>query len=153
MTTAKKVKIPEITVSYKDQVKNSERQCLRSSFDAYDILKPFYKDCLNHHEEFYVMYLNHGNKLLGVMFHSKGGVTSTIIDIKVILQVALKVHASAIILSHNHPSGGARPSIEDEQQTFKIKEACKLIDVKLFDHLILYDQTFYSMADNGLIAV
>ena len=93
--------MPEITISYKDNVKASERMKILSSETSYSYLKPFYSECLEHHEESYVMFLNRANKALGVSLISKGGMAETVMDVKIILQTALKVHASGIILSHN----------------------------------------------------
>ena len=70
---------------------------------------------------------------------------------KIILQTALKVHASGIILSHNHPSGNLRPSEPDKQITSKIKEACKVLDLHLLDHIILTEESYYSFTDEGLL--
>ena len=106
--------MPEITISYKDNVKASERIKILSSETSYSYLKPFYSECMEHHEESYVMFLNRANKALGVSLISKGGMSETVMDVKIILQTALKVHASGIILSHNHPSGNLRPSEPDK---------------------------------------
>lgn len=113
--------MPEITISYKDNVKASERVKILSSETSYSYLKPFYAECMEHHEESYVMFLNRANKALGVSLISKGGMAETVMDVKIILQTALKVHASGIILSHNHPSGNLRPSEPDKQITSKNK--------------------------------
>ena len=75
----------------------------------------------------------------------------TVMDVKIILQTALKVHASGIILSHNHPSGNLHPSEPDKQITSKIKEACKVLDLHLLDHIILTEESYYSFTDEGLI--
>ena len=112
--------MPEITISYKDNVKASERVKILSSETSYSYLKPFYAECMEHHEESYVMFLNRANKALGVSLISKGGMAETVMDVKIILQTALKVHASGIILSHNHPSGNLRPS---EPDNFKNKRS------------------------------
>ena len=106
--------MPEITISYKDNVKASERVKILSSETSYSYLKPFYIECMEHHEESHVMFLNRANKALGVSLISKGGMAETVMDVKIILQTALKVHASGIILSHNHPSGNLRPSEPDK---------------------------------------
>ena len=124
--------MPEITISYKDNVKASERVKILSSETSYSYLKPFYAECMEHHEESHVMFLNRANKALGVSLISKGGMAETVMDVKIILQTALKVHASGIILSHNHPSGNLRPSEPDKQITSKIKEACKVLDLHLY---------------------
>ena len=92
--------MPEITISYKDNVKASERIKILSSETSYSYLKPFYVECMEHHEESYAMFLNRANKALGVSLISKGGMAETVMDVKIILQTALKVHASGIILSH-----------------------------------------------------
>ena len=138
--------MPEITISYKDNVKASERIKILSSETSYSYLKPFYSECMEHHEESYVMFLNRANKALGVSLMSE-----TLLDVKIILQTALKVHASGIILSHNHPSGNLRPSEPDKQITSKIKEACKVLDLHLLDHIILTEESYYSFTDEGLI--
>lgn len=141
--------MPEITISYKDNVKASERVKILSSETSYSYLKPFYAECMEHHEESHVMFLNRANKALGVSLISKGGMAETVMDVKIILQTALKVHASGIILSHNHPSGNLRPSEPDKQITSKIKEACKVLDFHLLDHIILTEESYYSFADGG----
>ena len=143
--------MPEITISYKDNVKASERVKILSSETSYSYLKPFYAECMEHHEESYVMFLNRANKASGVSLISKGGMAETVMDVKIILQTALKVHASGIILSHNHPSGNLCPSEPDKRITSKIKEACKCLDLVLLDHIILTDEHYYSFTDEGLI--
>lgn len=136
--------MPEITISYKDNVKASERVKILSSETSYSCLKPFYAECMEHHEESHVMFLNRANKALGVSLISKGGMAETVMDVKIILQTALKVHASGIVLSHNHPE-------PDKQITSKIKEACKVLDLHLLDHIILTEESYYSFTDEGLI--
>ena len=95
---------PQITVSYKD-ADASKRVRIHSSKESYDILKTFYEDCMQHHEECWAMYLNGAGRLLGVSCVSRSGMNSTVVDIRIVLQTALVSHASGIILSHNHPSG------------------------------------------------
>ena len=130
---------------------SSERVKILSSETSYSYLKPFYSECMEHHEESYVMFLNRANKALGVSLISKGGMSETVMDVKIILQTALKVHASGIILSHNHPSGNLHPSEPDKKITTKINEACKVLDLHLLDHIILTEESYYSFADEGLI--
>lgn len=143
--------MPEITISYKDNVKASERVKMLTSETSYTYLKPFYTECMEHHEESYVLFLNRANKALGVSLISKGGMAETVMDVKIILQTALKAHASGIILSHNHPSGNLNPSEADKRITSKIKEACKLLDLNLLDHIIITEEHYYSFTDEGLI--
>ncbi|MDL2228304.1 JAB domain-containing protein [Bacteroidales bacterium OttesenSCG-928-K03] len=142
-------KIPEIKVSYKDTVKTSERFQIKCSEDVIKIFKVAFEECMQHHEESYVIYLNRSNKVLGISNISKCGVASTIVDVKIIMQTALKVHASGIILSHNHPSSNSRPSMQDMTLTENIKSACKLLDITFLDHIIMTDEDYYSFASEG----
>jgi len=98
-----------------------------------------------------VLFLNHGAKPIGVYHHSTGGTASTVVDVKIILQTALKCHASSMILSHNHPSGNLQPSEIDLKLTTRIKNAAELLDISVRDHLILTQQSYYSFADEGTI--
>jgi len=82
---------------------------------------------------------------------SKGGISGTVIDIRIILGVALKCNASGIILVHNHPSGNIRPSEQDRRITIRLKDACHLLDLSLLDHLIICKNNFYSFTQEGLI--
>ena len=143
--------IPEITVSYKDTVKASERAIITSSSDAVKVFFVAFEHCVEHHEEVNVLYLNKSNRVLGISNVSKGGISGSFVDIKIILQTALKVSASSILLSHNHPSGSIKPSNDDLVLTEKIKKGCEAIDVKLFDHIIVTNEAFTSFADEGLL--
>ena len=107
---------PQITVSYKD-ADASKRVKIHSSKESYDILKTFYEDCMQHHEECWAMYLNGAGRLLGVSCVSRSGMNSTVVDIRIVLQTALVSHASGIILSHNHPSGSTVASTPDNNLT------------------------------------
>jgi DNA repair protein RadC len=142
--------VAEITVSYKPA--KGKKQVIASSKDAYAILRDFYSpDTISLHEQFLVMYLNKSNKVIGIYKASTGGITGTVADIRLILSVALKVAATGLVLSHNHPSGGLKPSREDEQLTSKIKQSAQLMDIKLLDHLIITEEECYSFADEGII--
>lgn len=143
--------VPEISVSYKDNVKASERATIRCSKDAADILKVVFADCIQHHEEFYALFLNRANRLIGISLISKGGTSETVVDIKIILQTALKAHASAIMVSHCHPSGNTKPSSQDLDVTRKIAAGCKAIGMNMLDHLIVAEEGYLSFADEGLI--
>lgn len=106
---------------------------------------------MDHRESAYALYLDRGNTVLGYFLVSLGGVTGTVIDVKLVIQTALKVNASAVILAHNHPSGNQQPSQADLNITKKIKDACKLIEVNLLDHLIIYSDGYTSFGDKGLL--
>jgi len=101
------------------------------------------------HEEFYVLYLNNANRLLGEERISMGGLAGTIADVRIIFSYAIKYLSTSIILIHNHPSGNPKPSQLDIDQTKKIKEAGKLLDIRVLDHVIIAETGFYSFADEG----
>lgn len=103
------------------------------------------------HEEFWVLYLDRANQVLDKCRISQGGVSGTVIDIRLILKQAIEKLASSIILVHNHPSGNLSPSKADLDITQKASEAAKLIDMKVLDHLIIAGDKFVSLADDGFI--
>lgn len=106
-------------------------------------------DTIQLQEEFKVLLLNRANFALGIYPLSKGGVSGTLVDVKLLLASAIKANASSIIVAHNHPSGNLKPSQNDLQLTKKIREACKLVDLTLLDHLIVTKAGFYSFSDEG----
>ena len=95
--------------------------------------------------------LNQANQVLGYTLISEGGITSTDVDVRVILQAALLTNSVAIILAHNHPSGNMKPSREDIRMTNQIKEAALIMRIRVLDHLILTDTGHYSFSDEGLL--
>lgn len=101
------------------------------------------------HEQMWALFLNNSNRLIGEMKISEGSATATIFDIKKVLRQALAINAQAIILCHNHPSGICRPSGPDQQITNKFGEACKTLEFRFLDHLIVTVNGFYSFHDNG----
>ena len=118
-----------------------------SSRDIYNFFYPLLCDL--HHEEFWALFLNRSNKIIDRIRVSQGGVSETVVDCKLILKETIMRLASGIALCHNHPSGNPRPSRQDDWITQKIKDACKVFDVSVLDHLILCDGSFYSYADEG----
>lgn len=143
--------IPEIKVTYSDKVKSSDRPKITNSSEATIILREAFKDCMQHHEESYAMFVNRANRVLGIMLISSGGMSGTVVDIRIILQTALKVNCSGIFLSHNHPSGALKPSLQDVHLTKKLKEACSWMDIQLLDHIIMTEESYLSLADEGII--
>jgi DNA repair protein RadC len=143
--------IPEITVSYKDNVKASERFVVKCSEDASRIFAQAHKDCMEHHEEVNVLFLNRANRVLGISCIGKGGLDGSVVDIRIILQTALKANCSSVMLSHNHPSGSQKPSQQDITITQKLKEGCKTVGLLLLDHLIITNEGYISFADEGLL--
>ena len=143
--------IPEIAVSYSDMVRTSERVAIHSSHNANEIFRQKFQSFMQHHEECWVMYLNSVNKVMGIYQVSKNGITNAYVDIRIVLQIALKTNAVGIAVAHNHPSGSVHPSHEDKRLTQKIQEACVILNIKLLDHLILSDERYFSFADEGLL--
>lgn len=143
--------IPEITVSYKDQVKASERFTVKSSLDASKVFAEVFKDCMQHHEEIYAMFLNRANRVLGILCVGKGGLSEVTVDTRIILQTALKANSAAVMICHNHPSGATLPSRQDIALTERLKAGCQTVGVQLLDHLIITDETYTSFTDEGLL--
>jgi DNA repair protein RadC len=145
------MKVAEVTIKYDQIVKNSEREKVCSSKKSYEILKPFYDDLIDYKEFSYMILLSRSNRVLGVHKLSEGGICGTVVDLKIVFQVALLAGASAIILSHNHPSGELTASEQDKIFTKKIIEAGELLEIVVLDHLILTSEGYYSFADDGKI--
>ena len=120
-----------------------------SSKDAYELFFPLFVG-LNY-EETWALLLNRANHVVSTIQVSKGGISETVVDIRLILREALTHYASGIILGHNHPSGNCVPSPQDTQLTKKLKEAAQWMDISLLDHLIVCEKTYYSFADEGVI--
>jgi len=122
-------------------------EVIRTSKDAYQLLKPHLAD-LNH-EEFWVIYLNRAARLIRKACVSRGGLSGTVVDSKLILKAALQLQASSLILAHNHPSGQLNPSHADKQVTQKLISAASSLDMIIADHLILNGTSYVSFADEG----
>lgn len=122
---------------------------IRCSSDARDIVAPYFADLS--HEEFFCIYLNRSNKVIKAEQLSKGGISGTVTDVRLLMKNAVLLTASGVIVAHNHPSGNLVPSESDSKITRKIKDAGQLLDIQLLDHLIIYDSEYYSFADNGLL--
>lgn len=120
-----------------------------SSKSAYEHFFPLLSD-LNH-EETWALLLDRSNKVLSTIQVSRGGISGTVVDIRLILREALNQYASGIILGHNHPSGQRHPSPQDTQLTKKLKEASQWMDLSLLDHIIVCGDTYFSFADDGII--
>ncbi|MEH6513985.1 RadC family protein [Maribacter arcticus] len=120
-----------------------------SSQDVYHLLQPILGDL--EHEEFWILFLNNSNKVLHKAQLSKGGITGTLVDVRLVMKQAIELGAVAIILAHNHPSGTLRPSAADKQITQKLKTASETLDVKVLDHLIITQKSYYSFADEKIL--
>jgi DNA repair protein RadC len=152
MSEVKKYKsnLPEITIKYKTGEQKKSK--ISSSKDCYNVLKDLFNtDTIEYCEEMILILLNRNNATLGWYKVSQGGISGTICDPKIIFTVALQTGASSIILAHNHPSGNLTPSQSDINLTKKIKEAGKILDISVLDHLIVSSNGYKSLADDGYI--
>lgn len=147
MKTYKSI-LPEITLKLKKG--NVLKSKIKSSKDAVSIFREVWdNDSLEICESVIVVFLNRSNNTIGWLKVSQGGLSSTIIDNRLILVTALNCLASAMIVCHNHPSGNTEPSQADFKITEKLKKAAELLDIQVLDHIVLTEESFYSMADNG----
>mgnify|MGYP006294842271 CR=1 FL=1 len=142
--------VAEVRVDLYPKMKVKDMFQVGNSNDAYELLRSGWPE-INYRESFQVLFLNRANKAVGIKEISKGGISGTVIDVRMILQAALGCSSSSIILAHNHPSGTMVPSEADRKITRKIKEAANLMDITTLDHLILSDETYYSFADEGIL--
>jgi DNA repair protein RadC len=125
-----------------------EKKTIQSSEDAFGIFQPLLGDI--NHEEFWVLLLNSANKIIDKVKISQGGISGTIVDVRLILQPAIIKSASAIIVCHNHPSGNTEPSNEDKKITEKIKAAAEIFNIRFLDHIIIGDKKYFSFSDHGI---
>jgi len=145
--------VSEVEITYINKIPSSERVKISNSEDCVSVFKSISRYNLNLplYECFYAMYINRATKVLSVMLISEGGTCGTFVDIKKVLAPAILQNASGIILSHNHPSGNTEPSESDKDLTNRIVKSASLMGIKILDHVILTEESFYSFADNGLI--
>ncbi|MFT3843674.1 MAG: JAB domain-containing protein [Lacibacter sp.] len=148
------VQVPELQVSYyRSSGKFLSEAITSSAAVARFIRTTFSQGEIQLQEQFIVLYLNHANHVIGYYRHSKGSITGTIADIRIILGTALKCAAVSMIVAHNHPSGNLKPSKADEQITSKLKESAALMEIRLLDHLIITMDAHLSFADEGLLGL
>lgn len=133
----------------KSQQEVLERQQISSSKDAFEILQPHLSDLQT--EEFWAIFLNHQNKILYKTCLFRGGIASSVADVRVIFKMALEHYSTRIIVAHNHPAGSLKPSQEDINITNKIKEAGNLLEIELLDHLIIAQSKYYSFKEEGIL--
>lgn len=126
-----------------------KKPIIKSSKDAFQILQPIIGEL--QHEEFWVLYLNNSNKVIAKKQLSKGGITATMVDVRLLFKKAVELATVGVIVCHNHPSGKLAPSKSDELLTQKIKEAGQTLDIKLLDHLIITQKDYFSFADSNML--
>lgn len=127
--------------------KIADRPQITSSRDVFEIMAPVYAD-LNH-EEFWILLLNTANRVIARHKLSRGGRAGTIVDVKILFEEVLSYRATSIILTHNHPSGNLKPSEQDRSLTKKVVQAGNLLDIKVLDHLIFAETSYFSFTDEG----
>jgi len=148
-----KYKVNEIKVSYQEKLATLQSEKISSSQDAAKLIFDHWdKKTIGLHESFKILLLNNSNKVKGIYELSSGGITGTMVDIRLLFAVVLKSISVGIILVHNHPSGNLKPSESDKRLTEKIKKASEYLDVKLLDHLILTPSgDYFSFSDDCLL--
>ena len=122
---------------------------ITSSNSVFEIMQPLLGDL--GHEEFWIIYLNNSNKIIEQYQISKGGITGTLVDVRITLKKALEVGSVSLILVHNHPSGNLKASEADKQLTQKLKTAAESLDIKVLDHIIVTEKSYLSFADEGML--
>ncbi|WP_207424971.1 JAB domain-containing protein [Pedobacter sp. SYSU D00535] len=144
--------VAEVRISYCPRIKAKDRLQVNSSNECMNIFrKAWDQDLIEYQEEFKAMFLNRGNRVIGIYSVSKGGTAGTVADPKLIFAAALKASASSIILCHNHPSGNLKPSQADINLTRKLKDGANLLEISVLDHIILTMFDYFSFADEGLL--
>jgi len=145
-----KSKLREVTAVYKKEnaVQNIKVSC---SKDVNDFIRQVYPVEINIREAMMVLFLNNSNRTLGYSIASIGGLTATLVDVRLILRDALLTQSTSFVLVHNHPSGCYEPSNADIVVTDKIKKAAKMMEIALLDHIIITEWSYFSFADEGKI--
>jgi len=138
-------------ISLKKDPTNFERVKITNSQESADYIRQFYEDDIEIYESFFILLLNRQNKTVGYAKISIGGIAGTVVDTKIVLKYIVDTLASGVILCHNHPSGNLNPSEQDKNITFKIKQAAKLVDSEVLDHIILTSEGYFSFVDEGIL--
>ena len=126
-----------------------EKKKISSSSCVFELMQPFIGELP--HEEFWIIFLNNSNKVLDQAQLSRGGITGTLVDVRLAMRRAVELGATAIILSHNHPSGNVSPSPADQQLTEKVQRAGEMLDIQVLDHVIVAEKSYFSFADEGIL--
>ncbi len=145
-----KSKLREVTAVYKtvDDINNVK---ISQSRDVNDYIRKVYPVPIDIREAMVILFLNNSNRTLGYSIASIGGLTGTLVDVRLVLRDALLTQSTGLILIHNHPSGTLKPSQSDINITNKVKKAAELMDIKVLDHLILTEDDYFSFADDGIL--
>ena len=128
----------------------SELPVIQSSDEAYRLLKDLESEMV---EKFTVLFMDTRHRVLALVVMFSGGMTESVVDIRIVIKTALDIGATAFLIAHNHPSGDPRPSAEDRAITTKIQQAAKLFDIRLLDHIIVGHEGYLSFADEGILVL
>lgn len=143
-------KVPQVKLSYVDEVCN-DRLKVRYPHEGVEVFRECFKECMQHHEEIYIMYLNCSNRVLGLLCVGKGTIDSTLGNIKAIAQGAILSNASKVMIAHNHPSGNKEPSNADKTLTAKLNDMFRLLEIRFLDHFIITYDGYLSFSEEGLL--
>ena len=150
------LKACDVEISYRPKIKMIDRPQLKSSVDIYMFLMEneiFNPDTIEYKEYFKVILFNRSNRVLGILHLSEGGIDHTVVDIQQVMQGIILANSVIVAIAHNHPSSNCKPSREDDSITMMIKNACKLFNILLIEHLIISPYSFYSYADEGKLTL
>jgi DNA repair protein RadC len=143
-------RVAEIQLTYRNDVHPKERAKVSNTYEMAELFRSNWSaETIELREEFKVAIFNHANQVLGICSLSQGGVSGTVVDLRLILITALRINGTGISIAHNHPTGSLKPSGSDLETTKKLKAACQLMDIKLLDHIILTRHGYTSLADEG----
>mgnify|MGYP002783556673 CR=1 FL=1 len=146
---AQQYAFPTVKLSYTYGGPINDLPVLRDSRAMRNFIFPVFEDFVEHYEEFHIILLNHGMRVLGHCPIGKGGLNSCVADARLVLQAAILSNASAVVLVHNHPSGALVPSNADRNLTRNLSQALQLVNIKVVDHIILTRDSYFSFADFG----
>ena len=150
LTPARKALAEAAVELYKRvQIKQAERRQIISGETAYNILRPLIGDIEK--EEFWAIYLNQSNRVIRKERLSAGGLTGTLVDVRLIMKEAILCNATGLIIAHNHPSGNEKPSGEDNRITEQVKKAAETLNIRMIDHVIITSNTYYSYVENNML--
>lgn len=145
-------KLPEFKISLRFKNRKAQSCCINDTVRCAEFARSVYnEDNINWVESFFCIMLSNSGRVMGFFKVSSGGVTGCFVDAKVVFQAALLSNATSIILTHNHPSGNLTPSTADIELTYKLQQAGESLDIKLLDHIIITDNSYFSFADHGLL--
>lgn len=145
----KEIALATIELYTRKKAKKNSSAKIHSSNDIYSLMQPIMVN--QQVEELWAIYMNMSSRLVKMKRITVGGISQTLVDIRIVLKEALLCNAVAIAVCHNHPSGNVRPSLADDQLTTKLSNACKTMDIRMLDHVIVTDDSYYSYSDEGRI--